>query len=161
MLSGNTAPILAELTAVERVLASERAAHAETREALEHAKLRAREARTALAAEASAGVLHHVRKAVADAAEGSSTAQKRLDQLYELLPPRFAPSAEPSAVELALAKARVAAEQQAASAAALWQTRLSEADARAKLLSVQLAQARESQVRRSPARTACPSGRSQ
>ena len=83
-----TAPILAELSAVERVLARERTAHAETRDALQHANLRAREARTALAAEASTGVLQLVRKAVVDATKGSSSAQQRLDQLYLILPPR-------------------------------------------------------------------------
>ena len=64
-----TRPILSELTAVERVLECERAAHAETRKSLQAAKLRAREARTALAAEASAGVLCLVRKAVVEAAQ--------------------------------------------------------------------------------------------
>ena len=53
-----TRPILSELTAVERVLECERAAHAATRKSLQAAKLRAREARTALAAEASAGGMH-------------------------------------------------------------------------------------------------------
>ena len=85
---GQTAPILAELSAVERVLARERAAHAETRDALQHANRRAREARAALAAEASTGVLQLVRKAVVDATNGSSSAQQRLDQLYLILPPR-------------------------------------------------------------------------
>ena len=88
MLLGQAAPILAELSAVERGLAHERAAHAETRDALQHANLRAREARTALAAEASSGVLHLVRKAVVEAAKGSSSAQQRLAQLYLILPPR-------------------------------------------------------------------------
>ena len=124
----HAAPILAELSAVERVLTRERAAHAETRDALQHANLRAREARAALAAEASTGVLQLVRKAVVDATKGSSSAQQRLDQLYLILPPR---EGSQSQVE-----EKVAAEREQ------WQVRLDEAEMRSRQLAIQLAQAR-------------------
>lgn len=142
-----TAPILAELSAVERVLAGERTAHAETRDALQHANLRAREARTALAAEASTGVLQLVRKAVVDATKGSSSAQQRLDQLYLILPPRDGAQPQASACSKDAAAKRDAAayarlEEKVAAERKQWQVRLDEAEARSRQLAIQLAQAR-------------------
>eukprot|EP00964_Phaeocystis_antarctica_P081260 scaffold50813_cov78-Phaeocystis_antarctica.AAC.1 len=143
-----TAPILAELSAVERVLARERTAHAETRDALQHANLRAREARAALAAEASTGVLQLVRKAVVDATKGSSSAQQRLDQLYLILPPREGSQPQASACRRrdAAAKRDAAAyerlEEKVAAERERWQVRLDEAEARSRQLAIQLAQAR-------------------
>ena len=144
---GQTAPILAELSAVERVLARERAAHAETRDALQHANRRAREARAALAAEASTGVLQLVRKAVVDATNGSSSAQQRLDQLYLILPPRDGSQPQASVcTKDAAAKQDAAAykrlEEKVAAEREQWQVRLDEAEARSQQLAVQLAQAR-------------------
>ena len=142
-----TAPILAELSAVERVLARERTAHAETRDALQHANLRAREARAALAAEASTGVLQLVRKAVVDATKGSSSAQQRLDQLYLILPPREGSQPQASACRRDAAAKRDAAayarlEEKVAAERKQWQVRLDEAEARSRQLAIQLAQAR-------------------
>lgn len=141
-----TAPILAELSAVERVLARERSAHAETRDALQHANRRAREARAALAAEASTGVLQLVRKAVVDATNGSSSAQQRLDQLYLILPPRGSQPQASACTKDAAAKQDAAAyrrlEEKVAAEREQWQVRLDEAEARSQQLAIQLAQAR-------------------
>ena len=142
----HAAPILAELSAVERVLARERAAHAETRDALQHANLRAREARTALAAEASTGVLHLVRKAVVDAAKGSSSAQQRLDQLHLILPPRGGSHPPASACSRDAAAKRDAVayerlEEKVSAEREQWQVQLDEVEARSRQLAIQLAQA--------------------
>ena len=142
MLLGQAAPILAELSAVERGLAHERAAHTETRDALQHANLRAREARTALAAEASSGVLHLVRKAVVEAAKGSSSAQQRLAQLYLILPPRGDSHLPVEASgDAATKRDAVWAEEKVAAERKQWQVRLDEVEARSRQLAIQLAQA--------------------
>ena len=83
-----TRPILSELTAVERVLECERATHAATRKSLQAAKLRAREARTALAAEASAGGMHPgLRISCAMFRTGRMPPPKRCEGNAESLPP--------------------------------------------------------------------------